>query len=116
MLNFRTLILSIGLAAVSVLTLGLVAARTENDSHNSNTPFRVSEIQRRPASGNETYHASSYRSQYGECFDVAIRDIASCHGASQTTAQAVRAPIDECFDVSLSEVASCRKANQATAP
>jgi len=116
MLNFRTFTLSIGLAAIFVLTVGLVAARTENVSHSTSAPASAAEIQQRPADRNDTYRVPSYRSQYGECFDVPIREVAACHRASQTSVQADRSLVDECYDVSLSEVASCRKANHAPAP
>jgi hypothetical protein len=116
MLNIRTVVLSIGLVVILMLTVGLVTARTELVSDTSSTPARVPEIQERPADLNDTYGASSYRSQLGECFDVPIRELAACRNASQAAIPAEDSAVDECFDVSLWEVTSCRKANQGPAP
>ena len=116
MLNFRTFILSIGLAAILVFTVGLTTVRTVNIPHYSSAPASVSEIQQRPANKNDTYLAPMYRSRYGECFDVPIREVAACRRVSQTSVQTDRSLVDECFDVSLWEVTYCRKANQAPTP
>jgi hypothetical protein len=116
MLNNRPFILSVVLVLISVLTVGLVTARTEIVSDPSSNPASVPDIQERPADLNDTYDAPSYRFQFGECFDVPIKDVAACRNVSQASVQADNSPVDECLDVSLWEVASCRKANQAPAP
>lgn len=116
MLNIRTFTFSIVLLATFVLTIALVTARTENLSNASSSPASVSEIQERPADLNDTYSASSYRLQFGECVDVPIRELAACRSASQAAVQVQHSAVDECIDVSLWEVASCRKASQALAP
>ena len=116
MLNIRTLILSVVLVLTLMLTIPLVAARTEVTSNPSRDAASVSEIQEQSADLKNDYNAPSYRSQFGECFDVSIKDLTACRDASQAPVQVDRSPIDECFDVSLWEVASCREANQAPAP
>lgn len=112
MLNIRTFTLSVVLVAIFVLTVGLVTARPERVSDASSNVASVSEIQERSADPSDAYGASSYRSQFGECFDVSIRELAACRAAGQADPP----PVDECFDVSLMEIASCREASQASTP
>jgi len=57
-----------------------------------------------------------YRSPLDVCYDVPLRDVASCRNASQVPVPAYRSPLDECFDVSLMEIASCRNEPEAPAP
>ena len=108
MLNLRTIVLSVGLVLILILTVPLVAARTEVVSDPASDAASVSENQRQAADLINTYNAPSYRSQFGECFDVPIRELAACRDASQ----AEPSPIDECFDVPLSEAAACRTESQ----
>jgi len=112
MLNIRTFILSVVLVLILMLTVRLVTARTEVASSPSSDAASVSEIQEPSADLKNTYSPPSYRSQFGECFDVSIRDLAACRNASQAPVASYRQPLDECFDVSLSEVAECRDASQ----
>lgn len=116
MLNIRTLTLSVALVAIFVLTVGLVTARTERVSVESSAPASGSEIQEQPSDTNETYRPPSYRSQFGECFDVSLRDLAACRNTSQAAAPAEDSGVDECFDVSISELAGCRKQSQESIP
>jgi hypothetical protein len=58
----------------------------------------------------------SYRSPLDECYDVPLRDAASCHNASQAPVPAYRSPLDECYDVSLREAAACRNTSSAPTP
>lgn len=116
MLNIRTIVLSVVLVLVVMLTAQLVTARTEVVADPSTDAAGVSEIQEQSADLKNTYNAPSYRSQFGECFDVSIKDIAACQAASQAPLQSFRSPLDECFDVSISEVANCRAASQVSTP
>jgi hypothetical protein len=116
MLNLRTIVLSVVLVLILMLTAQLVTARTEVVSDPSTDAASVSEIQEQSADLKNTYSAPSYRSQFSECFDVSLRDVASCRAASQEPVLSYRSPLDECFDVSISEVDSCRAAGQAPAP
>lgn len=116
MLNIRTLVLSVILVAAILLTVGLVTARTEVISNTSSNPGGVSAVEEEPADLKSVLNARSYRSQFGECYDVSIQDLAACRGASQRSAQAERPPLDECYDVSIWDLAACRNASQAPAP
>jgi hypothetical protein len=116
MLNIRTIVLSVVLVLVVMLTAQLVTARTEVVSDPSTDAAGVSEIQEQSADLKNTYSALSYRSQFGECFDVSIKDLAACRAANQAPLQSFRSPLDECFDVSISEVANCRAASQVSTP
>ena len=116
MLNIRTIALSIVLVLILMLTARLATARTEAVSDPSTDAAGVSEIQEQSADLKSTYSALSYRSQFGECFDVSIKDLAACRAASQAPLQSFRSPLDECFDVSISEVANCRAASQVSTP
>jgi len=116
MLNIRTFTLSIVMVTVFVFTIALANVRTENVSHAANNLASASEIKERPANLSETNKVTSYRSQFGECFDVPIKDLAACRSASQAAVQMQNSALDECFDVSLSEAANCRKANEEPVP
>jgi hypothetical protein len=116
MLNIRILVLSSILVLVLVLTVGLVTARTELISNASSNPADISAAQEQSANPKAMLSTSSYRAQFGECYDVPIRDLAACRGASQSLDQPERPPLDECFDVSISELASCRNGGQAPIP
>lgn len=116
MLNIRTITLSVVLVLILMLTARMVTTRTEVVADPSTDAAGVSEIQEQSADLKNTYSAPSYRSQFGECFDVSIKDIAACRAASQAPFQSFRSPLDECFDVSISEAASCRAASQVSTP
>ena len=116
MLNIRTIVLSVGVVLILMLTAQLVTVRTEVVSDPSTDAAGVSEIQEQSADLKNTYSAPSYRYQFGECFDVSIKDLTACRAASQVPLQSFRSPPDECFDVSISEVASCRAASQVSTP
>lgn len=125
MLNLRTIVLSIGLVLILILSVPLVAARTEVVSDPASDPVSLLDHQDRYDTmstsdpvivlGHQDRYDKmnkapipSYRSQFGECFDVSIRELAACRDASQ----AEPSSIDECFDVSIGEIASCRNASQ----
>lgn len=116
MLNIRTLVLSVILVAALLLTVGLVTARTEAIPNPSSNPGGVSAVEVEPADRNSALNAPSYRSQFGECYDVSIQDLAACRGAGQRSAQPKRPPLDECYDVSIWDLAACRNASQLPAP
>jgi len=114
MLNIRTTVLSAVLVLILMLTAQWVTPRTEVVSNQSRGPSSVSEIQVQSAGLKKLYSAPSYRAQFGECFDVSIKDLATCRAAGQLSAQVDQSPVDECFDVSnISELAGCRNAGQA---
>jgi hypothetical protein len=113
MLNIRTIILSAVLVILLVFAVPLVTARTGAVSNPSSDLAAASDHQKQSADLDNTYSVPSYRSQFGECFDVPIRELAACRSVDQTPVQSNRPPLDECFDVSISELSSCRKASQA---
>lgn len=115
MLNIRTIGLVLILALILTLTVQLVTAGTETKSTVANEANVVSEHQVSSAGTENTYSLTVYRSQFGECFDVSIKDLAACRAASQGSVQTYRSRLDECFDVSLMEVASCRNESQVSA-
>lgn len=115
MLNIRTAILSVVLVPILLITARL-ATSTEAISDSLYSTASVSENQQQSPDLKNTYKAPSYRSQFGECFDVSIKELAACRDASQAAVQVQHSAVDECFDVSLWEVASCRKASQAPSP
>jgi hypothetical protein len=82
MLNLRTITLSFVLVLILMLTVPLVAARTEVASSPSSDAASVSEIQEPSADLKNTYSPPSYRSQFGECFDV-NKGPCACRNASQ---------------------------------
>jgi hypothetical protein len=57
----------------------------------------------------------SYRSPLDECFDVPLREVASCRNASQVPVPSYRSPSDECSDVGLIYRAQCLIESQAPA-
>lgn len=116
MLNIRTLVLSVILVAALLLTVGLLTAGTEVVSNASSNPGGVSAVEEEPADLNSVLSAPSYRSQFGECYDVSIQDVAACHGAGQRSAQPERPSLDECYDVSIWDLPACRNASQAPVP
>lgn len=116
MLNIRTLVLSFILVVALLLTVGVLTAGTEVASTTSSNPEGVSAVEEEPAGLNSALSASSYRSQFGECYDVSILELAACRGASQRSDQPERPPLDECYDVSIWDLAACRNASQAPVP
>ena len=112
MLNIRTVILSVLVVVVLMLTIPFVAAKTEV----ALDAALGQEGQVQSTDPKYSYNAASYRSLFGDCFDVPIKELAACHFADEASVQADHSPVDECFDVSLWEVASCHKANEAATP
>ncbi|NJC95671.1 MAG: hypothetical protein C3F07_10800 [Anaerolineales bacterium] len=113
MLKIRTIILSGMVTAILILTVQMVTAGTDSGSAPESGAENIAESQEVSAESNKTYNIPEYRSQFGECLDVSIAELAACRVESQVP---IPAPLDECFDVSLMEVASCRAANQSSAP
>lgn len=113
MLKIRTLILSGILAVFLVLTVQMVTAGTDSASEPKYGAGNGGGSQEISTESKRMYTIRAYRSQFGECADVSIAELAACRAESQLT---VKVPLDECFDVSLMEVASCRAANQSSAP
>lgn len=116
MLSMRTFILAVVLVTLLLLALPLVTARTEDVPNTAGDPAAASYNQEQSPYLKNAYDVLSYRSQFGECFDVPIREVAACRSAGQTPVQSNWPPLDECFDVSISELASCRSASQKSAP
>lgn len=114
-MNIRTVILSVVFVVILMLTAGLVTAETKVRSDTSRNGVKP-EIQEQSIDLEIRHSAPSYRSQFGECFDVSIKELAACRDESQKAAQSHRSPIDECFDVSISELTACRNESQAPAP
>ena len=115
MLNIRAIGGFVVLALILALTIQLVTAKTTTISTSANEANMVPEHQVSSAGTKSTYSLTMYRSQFGECFDVSIRDLAACRAASHGSVQTYRSRLDECFDVSLMEVASCRNESQVSA-
>ena len=115
MLNLRTIVLSVGLVLILILTVPLVAARTEVVSDPASDPAGTVDNSEETAS-QRTAPIPSYRSPLDECYDVPLREAASCHTASQAPIPSYRSPLDECYDVPLSAATACRIAEQAPAP
>ena len=115
MLNIRTILLSAVVLLVLGLTTRLVTAGTEVVSSPSSDPARVIDNQAPSASQNKA-PIPSYRSPLDECFDVPLREAASCRNASQVPIPSYRSPLDECFDIPLREASSCRNASQTLVP
>ena len=61
-------------------------------------------------------HNKSYRSPLDECYDVPLRDVASCRNASQVPILSYRSPLDECSDAGFMSRAQCLKASQKSTP
>lgn len=116
MFNFRNLVLSSILAGALILIVGLVTVGTEVITNTSSNPDSVSSIEEETTIPNSALNAPSYRSQFGECYDVSILDLVACREASQRSTQAERPPLDECYDVSIWDLAACRSANQTSLP
>lgn len=116
MLNIRTATLSLGLVAILLLVVPLVVnARTERVSGFSGHPV-ISGSGSSPSTSLVKPAVASYRSQFGECFDVSVRELAACRARRPAPASASARRLDECFDVSISELAACRAASQSPAP
>ena len=115
MLNIRTVILSVALVVLLLLTVPLATARTEVASDPSSDPVIALDHQDRYDKMNKA-PVPSYRSPLDECYDVPLREAASCRIASQVPIPSYRSPLDVCYDVSLSAAAACRLAEQADAP
>jgi hypothetical protein len=115
MLNIRMVLLSAVVLLVLGLTARLVTAGTEVVSDPSSDPARVINNQAPSASQNKA-PIPSYRSPLDECFDVPLREAASCRNASQVLIPSYRSPLDECYDVPLREANSCRNASRPPIP
>jgi hypothetical protein len=114
MLNIRTATLSIGLVALLLLVVPLLTAWTEPVVGDSSSQIN---------SGAGSFPSASlakprlpYRSQFDECFDVPLRELAACRADRKPPAFYSAPQLDECFDVSISELASCRAGSQSPAP
>ena len=115
MLNIRIVILSVALVVILMVAVPLVTARTEVASNPLSDPagapnnsVEIANQRKEPI--------PSYRSPLDECYDVSLREVASCRIASQVPVPAYRSPLDVCFDVPLSAAAACRLAEQTDAP
>lgn len=115
MLNNRIVIPSVVLLFMLLVTARLATARTEVASDPSNGPAAVMGNQQQSATENKV-PMPSYRPPLDECFDVSLREAASCRKASQVLAPSYRSPLDECFDVPLREAVRCRNASQSLSP
>ncbi len=115
MLNIRIVLLFAVVLLVLGLTARLVTVGTELVSDPSSDPARVIDNQAPSASQNKA-PIPSYRSPLDECFDVPLREAASCRNASQVPIPSYRSPLDECFDIPLREASSCRNASQTLVP
>jgi hypothetical protein len=136
MLNIRTVILSVVVLVVLGLGAQLVTARTEVVSDPLSDPVIVLNHQDRYDKMNSSSRIDpvivldhqnrydkmnnvpipSYRSPLDVCYDVPLREIASCRATSQVTVPAYRSPLGVCYDVPLSTAAACRLAEQADTP
>lgn len=116
MLNIRTTSLSVMLALILLLTVTLMTVRSEAVLSAPDNADNVPNLQEPSTIEVNMSSLLTYRSQFGECFDVSIKDHASCHDESLYTLQAHPALLDECFDVSLMEAAGCRNAIQTSVP
>ena len=113
MLKIRTIILSVVLAIFLILTVQMVTAESDFAPETETVSTDRTANQETTISSNNPYGISEYRSNFGECLDVSISELAACQAETQSS---VREPLDECFDVSLMEVASCRSADESSAP
>jgi hypothetical protein len=116
MLNIRTTSLSVVLLFVLAFAVRLTATKTQATSAPANSADSIQQSQELSIPLKNSYVVPTYRSQFGECFDVSITDQVSCHAASVTHSEAYTRHLDECFDVSLLELAACRNESQAFAP
>jgi hypothetical protein len=115
MLNIRNVILSVALVAILMVAVPLVTAGTEVVSNHSRGPASVLDIQEAYASRNKS-PIPSYRSPLDECYDVPLREVASCRNASQVPIPSYRSPLDVCYDVPLSAAVACRLTEHADTP
>jgi len=113
MLNIRTIILSIVLVAILMLTAGLVSVKREIASNTTNAEAESPGSQEQSADQTKPYNVLSYRSQFGQCIDVSIQELATCIDTNQNSMKTYRPPLDECFDVPLTDIAGCRDESQA---
>lgn len=113
MLKIRTIILSVVLAIFLILTVQMVTAESDSAPDTGIVAKDQTANQEASVSLKNPYYISEYRSNFGECLDVSISELAACHAETQSS---VREPLDECFDVSLMEAASCRSADQSSNP
>ena len=60
--------------------------------------------------------SKSYRSPLDVCFDVPLREVASCRNASQVSVPSYRSPLDVCSDVGLIYRAQCLSESQKSTP
>ena len=115
MLNIRTVILSVLVLVALIFAVPWVTARTEVVSNPSGDPASVLNHQEESVHQNKA-PIPSYRSPLDECFDVPLREVASCRNTSQAPILSYRSPLDVCYDVPLREIASCRNASQVLVP
>lgn len=115
MLNIRTVILSVALVVILMVAVPLVTARTEVASNPASdlagAPDNSVEI-----ANQRKEPIPSYRSPLDECYDVPLREVASCRIASQAPIPSYQSPLDVCYDVPLSAATACRLAEQVDAP
>ena len=87
------------------------------------TQFSAEQIQREYVLG-ERYGVmpqqdtrdKSYRPPLDECFDVPLREVASCRNASQVPVPSYRSPLDVCSDAGLIYRAECLSDGQKSTP
>jgi hypothetical protein len=60
--------------------------------------------------------SKSYRSPLDECFDVSLREAASCRNAIQVPVPSYQSPLDVCFDAGLIYRAQCLSESQESTP
>jgi hypothetical protein len=87
MLNIRTISLSVISTLILLLTVQLAIAKTEVASPTANKAESVPERQESSAVEMNTPNLTAYRFQFGECFDVSIKDQASCRNENLSTLQ-----------------------------
>jgi hypothetical protein len=116
MLNLRTVILSVVvLVVVLLLAVPLVTARTETVSHPSRGPVSWLDIQEAYVDQHKA-PIPSYRSPLDVCYDVPLREVASCRNASQVPVPLYRSELDVCSDVGLIYRAQCLSQSQESTP
>lgn len=113
MLKLRTILMSSILVAFLVLTVQMVTVGTDTISKPESGTGNVAEGQEISTRSEKTYNVPEYRSQFGECSDVSIAELAACRTERQIPVQDL---YDECFDVSLMEIATCRSATRSSTP
>jgi hypothetical protein len=115
MLNIRTVILSAVVLVALIFAATLVTARTEIASDPSSNPASVLNHQEQSASQNRA-PIPSYRSPLDVCYDVPLREVASCRNASQVPVPSYRSPLDVCSDAGLIYRAQCLIESQKSTP